>query len=314
MKNNRERESLESLRQGREDSSTAFMEFADKKQFFQDHVFGFYEGEDGKYYNQRIKSIVGQKFIHIKAGSKSKVLKVMHLIQSKKEYCEVNTVFFVDRDMSFDMEEYKNDDLYVTPCYSIENLYVSEESMGAILENEFGFNIGDNDYHKYKNKFIEYYKEFCDLMIEFNALVLLRKEKELDCDKVCINKIKTKRIIKIDISSGLSLGADYHKVVNDLKQKLDVTDQDIDEAKTRLLNHGNPYDVFRGKNQLDFLVEYTDQLCKHKDNLFEKKPTSVNINPNQNTLSTLSSYAKTPPDLTDFIKKHCLVESAAIPC
>lgn len=253
--NNREmeRESLESLRQGRGDSSVAFMEFADKKQFFQDYVFGFYEGEDGKYYNQRIKSIVGQKFIHIKAGSKSKVLKVMHLIQSKKEYCQVRTMYFVDRDMGFDMDEYKNEDLYVTPCYSIENLYVNEESVGEILENEFGLNIGDNDYQKYKNKFNEYYKVFCDLMIDFNALILLRKEKGLDCDKVCINNIKTKRIIKIDINVGLSLGTDYHEIINNLKQKLDVTDQDIEEAKTRLLKHGNPCDIFRGKNQLDFL-------------------------------------------------------------
>lgn len=177
----------------------------------------------------------------------------MHLIQSKKEYCQVRTMYFVDRDMGFDMDEYKNEDLYVTPCYSIENLYVNEESVGEILENEFGLNIGDNDYQKYKNKFNEYYKVFCDLMIDFNALILLRKEKGLDCDKVCINNIKTKRIIKIDINVGLSLGTDYHEIINNLKQKLDVTDQDIEEAKTRLLKHGNPCDIFRGKNQLDFL-------------------------------------------------------------
>ena len=48
----------------------------------------------------------------------------MKIIQSKHEYDSVITIFFVDRDMDFELEEYQNDKLYVTPCYSIENLYV----------------------------------------------------------------------------------------------------------------------------------------------------------------------------------------------
>lgn len=311
MLNNNGTETLESLRQGREDSSTAFMEFTEKKHLHKEYIFAFFEGEDGKYYNPRIDQIINQKFIHIKAGNKSKVLRTMHIIRSKKEYSDVKTMFFVDRDMDFSVEEYNCDDLYVTPCYSIENFYVNEESFGKILESEFGFNIDDNDYISQKNLFNKYYKEFCDMMTEFNALILLRKENGLNCDKVCIDNIKTKKIIKFDINNGLSLGGEYSKTINELKQKLNVTDQDIDGAKIRLSHYGDPCYVFRGKNQLDFLVEYIDQLCKLKDKIFEKKPTSVNINPNQNRLSTLSVYAKTPLDLIDFIKKYSLVENAS---
>lgn len=86
------------------------------------------------------------------------------------------------------MEEYKEKDVYVTPCYSIENLYVNEDSFGMILETEFGLNVDDADYITYKQKFVKMYHDFCELMLEFNALVLIRKEKELDCEKVNIQK------------------------------------------------------------------------------------------------------------------------------
>lgn len=314
MESDRIRESLESLRRGREESSTAFMEFTNKKQFFKEYVFGFYEGEDGKYYNQRVKKIIGPNFIHIKAGNKDKVLKVMQIIKNKYEYNEVKTMFFVDRDMEFDMEEYECTDLYVTPCYSIENLYVNEESIGAILEDEFSFNIDDNDYIKYKTKFSNLYKDFCELMLEFNALVLLRKEKKLDYERVCIRNIKTKKLINIDMTSGLSLGGHYSQEINNLKEKIGVSDEEIEHAKSRLLNYGEPCDIFRGKNQLDFMVEFIDQLCKHKNEIFDEPPQCVSINPNQNRLSTLSKYAYTPQELIEFILNHQIVLKELTTC
>lgn len=312
MENYIKRESLESLRQGKEEPSAAFMEFTDKKRFFRNYSFAFYEGEDGKYYNPRIRAIAGQKLIHIKAGNKSKVIKVMNLIQSKEEYHKVITMFFIDRDMEFDMDEYNNDNIYVTPCYSIENLYVSEEIIGSILEDEFGFNIDDKDYIKYTALFKNYYETFCNLMTEFNALVLLRKEKGLNCDRVSINHIKTTQLINIDIVSGLSHSNHYKREIDKLKEKLNVTDLDIEEAKLRLLKLGNPSDVFRGKNQLDFLIAFIDQLVRRKNDIFEKIPTSVDINPNQNALGDLSRYAQTPAELENFIKKHCVKKEQVI--
>lgn len=295
---------LAEMRQGREESSTAFMEFVNKRAYYQDHAFCFYEGEDGKYYDHRIRSIIGKDFFHIKAGNKNKVLKVMKLIKNKPEYQNVNTMYFVDRDMGFDMEEYKEKDIYVTPCYSVENLYVNEDSIGMILETEFGLNIDDADYNTYKHKFVEMYNSFCELMLEFNALVLIRKEKELDCEKVNIQKIKTTDLVTIDIKSGISKSLKYNNTIAELKEKLDVNDEDIASAKTRLLEYGEKTSIFRGKNQFDFMTKFIEQLCNRKNELFDPVPTSINISPNQNRLSTYSVYAKTPDCLKIFLQDH----------
>ena len=295
---------LVEMRLGREESSTAFMEFTSKRKYHSNYAFCFYEGEDGKYYDHRIRSIIGKDFIHIKAGNKIKVLKVMKLIKDKPEYQSVNTMFFVDRDMGFDMKEYKEKDVYVTPCYSIENLYVNEDSFGMILETEFGLNIDDADYITYKQKFVEMYHDFCELMLEFNALVLLRKEKELDCEKVIIQNIKTTDLVTIDVYSGISKSSKYNDTIEKIKEKLDVKDEEITSAKIRLLEHGEKSNIFRGKNQFDFMTKYIEQLYKGRKELFDPVPQNIKIAPNQNRLSTFSLYAQTPECLENFLQAH----------
>lgn len=295
---------LVEMRLGREESSTAFMEFTSKRKYHSNYAFCFYEGEDGKYYDHRIRSIIGKDFIHIKAGNKNKVLKVLKLIKDKPEYQSVNTMFFVDRDMGFDMKEYKEKDVYVTPCYSIEILYVNEDSFGMILETEFGLNIDDADYITYKQKFVEMYHDFCELMLEFNALVLLRKEKELDCEKVIIQNIKTTDLVTIDVYSGISKSSKYNDTIEELKEKLDVKDEEITSAKIRLLEHGEKSNIFRGKNQFDFMTKYIEQLYKGRKELFDPVPKNIKIAPNQNRLSTFSMYAQTPECLENFLQAH----------
>ena len=295
---------LVEMRLGREESSTAFMEFTSKRKYHSNYAFCFYEGEDGKYYDHRIRSIIGKDFIHIKAGNKIKVLKVMKLIKDKPEYQSVNTMFFVDRDMGFDMKEYKEKDVYVTPCYSIENLYVNEDSFGMILETEFGLNIDDADYITYKQKFVEMYHDFCELMLEFNALVLLRKEKELDCEKVIIQNIKTTDLVTIDVYSGISKSSKYNDTIEKIKEKLDVKDEEITSAKIGLLEHGEKSNIFRGKNQFDFMTKYIEQLYKGRKELFDPVPQNIKIAPNQNRLSTFSLYAQTPECLENFLQAH----------
>ena len=213
-------------------------------------------------------------------------------------------MFFVDRDMGFDMKEYKEKDVYVTPCYSIENLYVNEDSFGMILETEFGLNIDDADYITYKQKFVEMYHDFCELMLEFNALVLLRKEKELDCEKVIIQNIKTTDLVTIDVYSGISKSSKYNDTIEELKEKLDVKDEEITSAKIRLLEHGEKSNIFRGKNQFDFMTKYIEQLYKGRKELFDPVPKNIKIAPNQNRLSTFSMYAQTPECLENFLQAH----------
>ncbi len=64
--------------------------------------------------------------------------------------------------------------------------------------------------------------------------------------------------------------------------------------------------LFRGKFEIEFLKKIIDSLrIKSKvGGYFSKKYTSVHIDPNINTLSSLEDYADIPQDLIDFMKQY----------
>ena len=295
---------LTEMRESRESANVAFITFCNNYRKYPNHIFCFYEGEDGKYYNQRIKSVVGKNIIPIKSGNKINTLKAWSRINKDSTYDSINKMFFVDRDMD-ELPSDIDDDLYVTPCYSIENLYVSIESFSNIIESEFSISKADDDYEKCIKMFVDLYHQFCDLMVEFNALVLIRRNKNLGNGKVCLSAMKTAQMIKIELSE-VAKGSKYDSLIGDLKEKLQVTDEEMKNAIETIQTKGDYDSCFRGKNQLDFLVALISLLKKanNEKTFFSEFKNCVSINLTSNRLSELSQYARTPDCLTDFLQKH----------
>lgn len=295
---------LNEMRESRQNANVAFITFCNNYARYPKHVFCFFEGEDAKYYNQRISTVVGDDIISIKAGNKRNTLKAWRKISKDSIYDSISKMFFVDRDMD-DLPEDLDGNLYVTPCYSIENLYVSKKVFAKIIQSEFSICKIDKDYEKCINLFDDLYQQFCDLMVEFNALVLIRKKKNLGEGKVCLSGINTKKMISINLS-GISKGRKYDSIISDLKGKLQATDEELESAIETIRARNDHSNNFRGKNQLDFLVTLITLLkAAHRDKtFFEETKTSVSINLTDNRLSELSQYARTPDSLNSFLQNH----------
>lgn len=302
MQNTNEESLLNEMREGRESANAAFVNFTDNYKNFASHVFCFYEGEDGKYYNQRIKQLIGNPIIPIKAKNKSNTIRVWRKISKNQEYNDVQKMFFVDRDMD-ELPHDLDENLYITPCYSIENLYANIETFKNILEAEFSLNVTDPDFIKCVDLFEILFEKFCTQMIPFNALVLIRSEKKLNNGKVSLN-IKTRQVISISLG-GIEKGNKYSDIYK-LQEDLEVTDQDLEFATQRIIESQEFIEKFRGKNQLDFLVEVLNLLKSRKDDLtfFSIKRDNITLNITSNRLSELSQYAKTPQCLKEFIIAH----------
>ena len=298
--------SLDEMRDARGNANVAYVNFTDCHEQFESHVFCFYEGEDGKYYNQKIKSIVGENIVTIKAGKKEEVLKVWRKIKADNHYDSVKKCFFVDRDMD-DIPPDKDNDLYVTPCYSIENLYVTSKALGNILQAEFSCDIYENDYSRCMKKFDELLNIFNEQMLEFNALVLIRRNKGFNNGVVQINNIKITQILEITIN-GISKKTKYQESISKLKNDLQASEEEMTDAINQLKTAGNYNNAFRGKNQLDFFVKFLEILKELHINaqFFEKKRTSVTINITNNRLSELSQYADIPNCLVTFLRNHAI--------
>ena len=231
---------IQKMREERQSDNSVFMQFVHNSRQYNDYVFCFYEGEDGKYYDSRIRQLFGNKICTYTVRGKKNVLKLFDKIQRDDYYEDVCTMFFVDSDYDEALsQERKSDKIFETPCYSIENLYVQDECLMRILQSEFGLN-------------------------------------EID---------------------------EYDKTMSKIKETLEIKDEEIEKAKKELLKKGPLSIVFRGKNQLDFFVEFI-KIIKELNKCskyFKTKHNNVHLNITDNRLSELSQYAITPVELQKFL-------------
>ena len=296
--------SLGSMRKERGTYEAIYLQFVNNRKYYKTYAFCFYEGEDGKYYDSRIRQKFDDKIMTFPVGNKKEVLKLLDKIKKAGLYEDVCTMFFVDRDYDVSKVGY-NEDLFETPCYSIENLYVQQDCLLNILQSEFSFNEIDEDCKKCLQDFKHRETEFNNQMLEFNALVYLRRKKSDSNRNFAFGSIKTSHLVQVDIDK-ITQSPKYDETIEKIKQKLQFEEEEIELAKNELIEKGSFSSNFRGKNQLDFFVEFIKKLKLLNDTggYFSIKHSGIHINITANRLSELSQYAITPPSLELFLEKH----------
>lgn len=297
---------VEQLRIARQSANAVYMKFTENNIEYSNYAFCFFEGEDAKYYNSRIKQYFRDRFLSYTVGNKKEVLKLMHRIENDSLYNDVIKMFFVDKDFDISLKG-TSPDLYETPCYSIENLYTQKECFQDIIQSEFGINRAHEDYQKCIKDFEARFYEFMNEMEEFNALALLRRKKTNSNSDVKFGDIKTTHLINISVTQ-ISKANRYDENINDLKNKLGLQHNELEESILELRKEDNAIMIYRGKNQLDFFCNFLQQLkeLNSKGTYFSEKHNCVKINITGNRLSELSQYAITPHCLDIFIRSHLL--------
>lgn len=302
---------IEKLRNNREAAPVAYTEFVLSYSKEKSLLYCFFEGdEDKRYYRIRLK----QKFENFTCGGKDNVKKVHRMISEHKEYNSANTLFFIDKDYS---DEQISGNIYVTPCYSIENFYTTQEVLINILTNEFNLKETDNDFNLILERFNLLQTKFHNELLIFNAWL------------ACQSDLRQKNGIKTYLSIDTKVKPYFEGIVknklteirnfDDLKnidfienilfpeapkieeQKLQ---KKIDEFKLKFNSC-----IFRGKFELRFIVSFLQQLKneigqKTNKSIFEKKQKCTFEFKYENIISTLSQYAVTPNCLNKFISKN----------
>lgn len=295
---------LDQMRKSRGKYEAVFMQFVNSKKYHDSYAFCFYEGEDGKYYNKRIRQRFSDKFMTFTVGNKKEVIKLLNKINSEDLYKDVCMMFFVDRD--YDKSIMGEDEkVFETPCYSIENLYAQEECLKEILRSEFGLNEINEDFKKCIEDFHLRAQEFKECILEFNALAYLRRQQSDSNSNCSFGSIKTSHLAQIEVSE-IKRASRYTETIQGIRDKLKFSEGDIKIAKNILNKQGDFSMNFRGKNQLDFFVAFIMGLKSLNSigGYFSEKYPNVSIDITSNRLSELSQYAITPPSLEKFLDAH----------
>ena len=307
---------IEQMRLGREKASACFIEFSQLKKYYNTHVFCFYEGKtDGEYYNFRIKiNLDNEDIITIVCGDKDSVIKLKKMIDNNTQYNYVSKMFFIDRD--FDKPQPNSNDLYETDCYSIENYYVGKEVFENILQTCFLINKYSNDYSQCIKLYDECFKEFHDLIFEYNVLLKYKRIKALNDSSRCENFFKNlNHILKIDLK-GVRKTKEYDSEMNNIYTILQPDKDKLLDIK-KDFSSKNMFQTFNGKAELfcfkRFLSSLREEYNNNKKNnskFFSENKLHIELDPLCNTLGSLSQFAYTPPDLIEFIKAHRLNTSS----
>jgi hypothetical protein len=263
-------------------------------------LFCFYEGKDAQYYYPRIKNNYGDNHHPIICGNKKAVINVFEKIKSK--YSALKTAFFIDSD--YDNKIYE-DDIYNTPCYSIENLYCSQTVLARILKNEFLLNEIDNEFKVIMELFNKNQKDYHNATKLFNLWYATAKNKAKTNDtltNISLNDKFPKDFVTIKIGT-ITSNYELDTIKNKYPDALEVSEDDIKEYELNIDNTKPYHQIFRGKYEIEFILTFLKFLIedanKHKNIL--KNKTTLNIEKAQ-ILSQLSQYSETPKCLIEYIK------------
>lgn len=273
------------------------------KLFFKkkDTVYCIVEGKDDiPYYYTKISSYDdGLIYDFQDFSGRSNVLICNELVEKSPSLQKFKALFFVDKD--FNVEKISAN-IYETPCYAIENFYVSSRVVYKILK--FGWSIDEEVIKKIISMYENAQKEYHLHSLEINAFMKLQREKErinMGERKLQLNNIKLASIYNIELERVVKMRS-LNDCITDISEYYEFTEQELDEIKNTFEEQFF-IENFRGKNELFFFKEYLkllkDELGK-RDNRFNKRyKISGNVD---EIMSTFAQYAECPENLKSYFK------------
>jgi Protein of unknown function (DUF4435) len=305
---------IETLRKSKEKHTVAFEEFMLSTRRFSNYLFCFFEGKDNAYYVPRIKRFT-DGYCPINCGGRESVLAVHRLIAGRKEYQPYKKAFFIDKDFNKPLSP-QHPPIFETPCYSIENLYVSTPVFKEILINKFQLSNATDAFvlDKCIECFTDRQNEFHEAVRLFNAwyacLITIRNEKG--------EKAKAKLEDKLE-KGFVEITLQYVKAHYDLEQiKVKypeapaILEADLNQ-KIIEFSRSDVSKVFRGKYELEFLIKFiqlilndsvkTQSIVKNKIKFAFGDASSLN---NEQALTIFSDCAETPDSLIFYLKQIIL--------
>lgn len=302
------------MKAARATPSVKFMEFTRVySSKGKEHCVSFFEGEDAKYYAIRINSMLAcQQFTSVNCGGKKNVIGVRKLIREHKDYSDAYCIFFIDSDFDDNSELSNWQDTYVTPCYSVENLYLDPESLNSFLVSEMNISpYGEESqcHKKVCEAFINFISDLEKSLLDFNIWVYAYKVNEANGRKVelNLNNIELDKLVELE---GFSLKRKYGNCLELFPDAYELNEDLLLLAKNFFEDASVPMiRKMRGKQLLECLRMFLeaikrDRLQRAERAIFANKGNVKITLTKSNMLSEYSQYAHTPPCLRQFLQQQ----------
>ena len=233
-------------------------------------------------------------------NGKDNVLALRVMLERNTDADASRTFYAVDRDFDHLKGHKPGPDLYCTPSYSIENLWVNSDVLTELLEDEYKCSLGTQEVQNLRDLFEARLNEFNDAMRLANKALHYCRVHDLAARPI-EKRIKRYVVISLD-----SVTANYDD--GDLAKLLGVhegTDLDSSDGITTAFHALDPISDWRGKFLFSFFIELLvllrEDRCSDSPNKFAER-RKVSFDPRSSLfIRALSSMIVPPPCLTQFI-------------
>jgi hypothetical protein len=303
------------LRQARNSYAVVWYQFINGFAKNPERLFCFFEGYDAKYYGVRIDTIVcDSDRVNLNCNGRDGVISLFEIISKDERYKNGWLAFFIDRDYSAVSSLPSSWNVYVTPCYSIENLYVSCAAFKRILADEFQIPVLDpksTDFSSIAQLYEMRLKEFNDATQELNAWIFLNRLAErADADKakLYLNNINMNTLVDVTLDK-IQQKYTIQTLPEIFKDGLTFSEAEL-QAQTDKFSQVDKTNVFRGKYLVEFLRLFlvqlkTDRTSSTPAYFSQKGNAKLNLS-RTNLISELCQYADTPDCLRKFLAQLLL--------
>lgn len=301
------------LKQAASSSTVKFLEVTRIHAKKPEAAICIFEGDDEKYYACRLSAILGQdSWAGVNTGGRGPVLELRKLILQHPVYKVCRFLCFIDKDYDDWIINPDPDRIYITPCYSIENLYASRACFIGVLSAEFrvtDFNEMATEFAVCIDIFDKRMGEICDSLLPFNVWGKSRALMERDgkpIPKIFLNDATIDKLVRLDLTA-CTIAYDPTDVSSLLK-KSSNDDFCLDAVKEATASFDNASRMlrFRGKQQVEgfrrFLAALRNDFINGGGIIFKQKgKLKMEFDDQKDLLSELSQYAETPPCLRRFL-------------
>lgn len=285
--------------------NTLYTELITSKSKLKD-ILLFNEGKTDKiYYYPLYNHYLGDDWAQYAVGSKKNVLELCEKIKRDKNFGK-EVRFFVDKDFDSKIEDNL---VYTTPCYSIENFYIGENIIRAILKTEFNFVESNSEDRKEIEKVVSYYKKREKEFIKCIKPLVYWYYYQKSNDAVNLSNLKEISSGKnplIKFEEGIKRNYNLSRLQELTQNFVFINKVEYKKVKTHFLKK-DPVETFRGKYLFEFLKEFMNEIIRdgnqkkgHKIFLKQRKTKLMS---NSDLLSTLCQYSKKPDCLKKFLEK-----------
>lgn len=280
-------------------ASTAFARFNHAiSQHDTTTLYCFVEGHDYPYYQIRIENISNKECELIDSKGKKGVLEIYNLLKNKPEYDKYKKLFFVDRD--YDDNSNINNEIYITPGYSVENFYGSIDCFKKIIKGTYHIYEDNPKYNLCIELFNQLSTDFINATSCFCGWYRCAKKKPN-------HEIKLKESFPSNYASFENESItrfDYDlNVLNEAYPNVD--DVTIDEFNESLGYIDNNISKIRGKYVMQFVEFVIKKLNNDSKTRKIYTDSKVEFEPNRKTLiARLSAYADSPGCLRSYILEN----------